>query len=151
MIKYRLMTEADIDPMIELGAAMHKEGAFASLDYSYEKCRKFGQRYLSRPDLHFSMCAEENGQIVGMMMGQLVPYYFGDDFMASDHLWYVRKDKRGSMVGIRLLKAFSKWAKSKGAKEVCIGVSTNVNTDRTHELLTRMGFSHVGGTYKETV
>jgi len=151
MIEYRMMAESDIEEMISLGQQMHEESAFKPLHYSREKCRALGLRYLSRPDTHFSMCAEEDGKIVGMIMGHLMPYYFGDDFMATDHLWFVSQEKRGSTVGVRLLKAFRKWAVNCGAHEICIGVSTGVETGRTHELLTRIGFSHVGGTYKEMV
>ena len=84
-------------------------------------------------------------------MGYLSSYYFGNDLLANDILWYVKKERRGSMTGPRLLKAFRTWAKERGAREVCMGVSTAVDVDRTHKLLSRMGFEHVGGIFKEAL
>jgi len=149
--RYKVMEEWDIDPMIELGAAMHAESAFRDLDYSRDKCFQLGVRCISHPDRYFGYCAYEGDELTGMLIGQLVPYYFGNDLLANDILWYVREDKRGSMMGIRLLNAFRDWAKERGASEVCIGVSTALDLDRTHKLLSRMGFTHVGGTFKEAV
>jgi len=148
---YRHMEAADIPVMIELGAEMHEESAFSRLDYDKEKCFDLGIRYLSNPEKYFSYCAYEGDELVGMFMGYLSPYYFGNDLLANDILWYVKKERRGSMMGLRLLKAFRVWAKERGASEVCIGVSTAVDVDRTHELLSRMGFKHVGGTFKEAL
>lgn len=150
-IVYRHMEAADIPVMIELGAEMHEESAFRRLDYDRDICFDLGVRYLSDPENHFSYCAYEGEELVGMFMGYLTPYYFGKDLLASDILWYVKRDRRGSMMGIRLLKAFRSWAKERGAKEVCIGVSTAVDVDRTHKLLSCMGFEHVGGTFKEAI
>jgi len=150
-VVYRPMEDTDIATMIELGAAMHNESAFRHLDYDREKCFAMGVKYLMNPDWYFSYCAYEGDELVGMFMGYLNRYYFGNDLLANDILWYVKKERRGSMVGIRLLNAFRNWAKERGASEVCIGVSTALDVDRTHGLLSRMGFDHVGGTFKEAL
>ena len=151
MTSYKKMEEWDIDPMIELGAQMHAESAYRDLNYSREKCEALCIKYILNPKWFFGYCAYEGDELIGMIMGHLVPYYFGNDLLANDILWYVRKDRRGSMVGIRLLNAFRDWAKERGASEICIGVSTALDLDRTHKLLSRMGFTHVGGTFKEAV
>lgn len=148
MIRYNRMAEKDIPPMIELGAEMHAEGAFGELDYCRDKCRRFGQRYINSPQTHFALCAYQDDELVGMIMGSITPYYFGNDTIASDQLWYVKQGRRGSMLGVKLLKAFRSWARENNASEVCVGVSTAVDLDRTHKLLSRLGFTHVGGTFK---
>ena len=137
--------------MIELGAKMHEESAFRRLDYDKKKCFDLTVRCISNPEKYFSYCAYEGDELVGMIMGYLSSYYFGNDILANDILWYVKKERRGSMTGPRLLKAFRVWAKERGANEVCMGVSTAVDIDRTHKLLSRMGFKHVGGTFKEAL
>ena len=151
MPRYKVMEEWDFDAMIELGAAMHAEGAFRNLNFDPDKCFQLGVRCISYPDRYFGYCAYEDDELTGMLVGQLVPYFFGNDLLANDIVWYVREDRRGSMMGIRLLNAFRDWAKERGASEVCIGVSTALDLDRTHKLLSRMGFTHVGGTFKEAV
>lgn len=145
---YRRMTAKDIPAMIALGAEMHAEGAFAGLEYCTDKCRRFGERYINNPQTHFGFCAYDADELVGMIMGDISLYYFGNDKIASDKLWYVQKERRGTITGIRLLNAFCAWAKEAGANEICIGVSTALDIDRTHKLLSRMGFTHVGGTFK---
>jgi len=150
-IVYRSMSDIDIPAMVELGAAMHQESAFCDLDYDRDKCFSLGVTYVLNPEVNFGYCAYEGDDLVGMFMGYVSRYYFGNDLLANDILWYVRKDKRGSMIGIRLLNAFRDWAKERGAREVCIGVSTALDLDRTHKLLSRMGLVHVGGTFKEAI
>jgi RimJ/RimL family protein N-acetyltransferase len=145
------MSEQDIEPMIEMGAAMHAESAFASLDYSWDKCRKLGHRYIQNPDVNFGVVAESDGKTVGMLMGYITDYYFGNDRIACDILWYIDPDYRGSRAAIKLLRAFQHWAKEQGASEVCIGVSTAVEFERTGLLLQRLGYTHVGGNYKLSV
>ena len=151
MIVYRHTEAADIPLMVELGAKMHEESAFKRLDYDKKKCFDLTVRYISNPEKYFSYCAYEGDELIGMIMGYLSSYYFGNDLLANDILWYVKKERRGSMTGPRLLKAFRSWAKERGASEVCMGVSTAVDVDRTHELLSRMGFEHVGGIFKEVL
>ena len=150
-VVYRPMEDTDISVMIELGAQMHAESAYRDLNYNREKCEALCIKYILNPKWFFGYCAYEGDELVGMVMGHIVPYYFGNDLLASDTVWYVRKDRRGSMIGIRLLNAFRDWAKERGASEICIGVSSALNLDRTHKLLSRVGFDHVGGIFKEAV
>jgi GNAT superfamily N-acetyltransferase len=145
------MSEQDIEPMIEMGASMHAESAFAALDYSWSKCRELGHRYIQNPDVNFGAVAEADGKTVGMLMGYVTDYYFGNDKIACDILWYIDPDHRGSRAAIKLLRAFQRWAKEQGASEVCIGVSTAVEFERTGLLLQRLGYTHVGGNYKLSV
>ena len=150
-IQIRRMSEQDIEPMVEMGAAMHAESAFVVLDYSRDKCRDLCRRYIAHPDVNFGVVAEKDGRLIGMLMGYVTDYYFGDDKIACDILWYMDPEHRGSRVGIRLLEAFQDWSKERGASEVCIGISTAVAFERTGALLQRLGYLHVGGNYKLSV
>lgn len=145
---YTRAREQDIIPMGNLGYQMYKEGAFKDLDWDFDKVHRLTERYINNPSTHFALCAYDEDKLVGMIMGYLTPYYFGNDILACDHLWYVDPSYRGSRTGLRLLKEFRSWALDHGAKEVCIGISTGTDVDRTGALLERIGFAHVGGTYK---
>ena len=147
---YTRVREEDIVPMGNLGYQMYKEGAFKELDWDFEKVHRLTKRYIEKPNTHFALCAYDDENLVGMIMGYLTPYYFGNDILATDHLWYVDPEYRGTRVGLKLLKDFRSWAIKSGAKEVCIGISTGTDVDRTGALLERLGFNHVGGTYKAT-
>ena len=144
----RRFTEADIPGMIDMGGHMHAESAFARLDYCPEKCRDLGLFYLNNPETCFAAVAEQDGRLVGMFMGYVTEYYFGRERLAHDILWYVLPEVRGSRAGLMLLKAFEDWAKERGVSEVCIGISTAVEFERTGAVLNRLGYVHVGGNYK---
>lgn len=141
------VTPDRIDECIELGARMHAESAFSFLDYNRNKLREMVQFYIESPN-HFANMKLQNGEVVGMLFGYVSEYYFGRDKIACDILWYVAPEHRGSTIGVRLLKEFEEWARLKGVKEVCIGISTNVDTGKTGNMLERLNFNHVGGTYK---
>ena len=130
---------------------MHGEGAFRDLDFSLVDCTELAKKYIARPDTHFFMLAEDEVKPVGFFMGYLTRYFFGPGRMATELAWYVTPEKRGSMAGVRLLSAFRQWGKNKGAKEICVGVSTGTDLDRTEQLLKKSGFVKVGGIFKETV
>jgi len=145
---YTRAEKKDIIPMGNLGYQMYKEGAFKELNWDFDKVHRLTEHYIKNPKTHFALCAYDGDKLVGMIMGYLTPYYFGNDMLACDHLWYVDPKYRGSRTGLRLLKEFRSWSLDLGAKEVCIGVSTGTDVDRTGALLERIGFVHVGGTYK---
>lgn len=144
----RRAQEADIDDMIDLGVGMHAESAFRNLNYDKEKCRSLVKMYLDSPEDRFFSVAESDGVLVGMFAGYITDYYFGHGLLANDILWYVRPENRGSRVGLALLKAFEDWALERGVSEVCLGVSTAVDLERTAQILSNRGYHHVGGNFK---
>jgi RimJ/RimL family protein N-acetyltransferase len=151
MIVLRAMGLEDIEDMVDMGVQMHAESAFSGLDFDREKCRSLGQYYVDNPDTHFGVVAVLDGRVIGMLAGYVTPYYFGNDLIASDILWFVAPKHRGSRAGILLLQAFIKWSADRGASEVCIGISTAVAHEKTGRVLERFGFKHVGGNYKLSV
>jgi N-acetylglutamate synthase-like GNAT family acetyltransferase len=88
------------------------------------------------------------GEAVGMIAGSISPYFFSQGALASDFVWYVKPEYRGSRTAIKLLKAFRSWAEENSASELYMGVTTNVSAGRTGDMLQRMGFEHVGGNYR---
>ena len=58
------------------------------------------------------------------------------------------KERRGSRVGLRLLDCFEHWAKERGASEVRIGYSTDINPGAFDSLMHKRGYSRVGANYR---
>ena len=148
MITYNRISQKDVAPIVQLGAEMHAESAFQDLEYCTEKVTRWLQRYINNPQSKFCLCAYQEDALIGMIIGDITPYFFGNETIATNQVWYVHKERRGTLVGVKLLKAFNSWAKENGVSEICIGISTALYLDRTHKLLSRMGFAHVGGTFK---
>jgi len=75
----------------------------------------------------------------------------GTDLIASDTVWYVSTQSRGSRVGLQLLRAFEKWAKERKAAEIYMGVSSGLSAGKTGAMLQKLGYNVVGGNYKQRV
>jgi GNAT superfamily N-acetyltransferase len=145
----RAAQDKDSDEIIELGLRMHKESAYAFLPFECEKLRRLIASYLSDFESQCGLVAEENDVIVGMLGGYLTDYFFCNEKMACDMILYVVQEYRGSSAAARLIRAFRLWAVEHGAREMCLGISSNINTERTGRFYERMGFTHCGGVYKQ--
>lgn len=76
----------------------------------------------------------------GYMIGYVQDHWYSSRIDAFEQLLYVAKDHRGSMLAPRLIKAFEKKAKEKGAENVYAGATTGMNEERTIELYKRLGY-----------
>ena len=56
---------------------------------------------------------------------------------------------RHGLAAMRLVRGFREWALERGARELCLAISTNVNADDTGRFYERLGFTRVGGVYKQ--
>lgn len=146
----------ELDEMADLGQVMWSEGVFTVTDdYDKAAALDFGihalTEHMAGGDFYMSIAKEnEDGPIIGMVIGQAVPYFFAPSKrMIVDHLIYVREDKRGTLAAYRLLKDFEKWGSTKNALEMSLGVSTGIHPEKTHDFYTRMGYTHTGGIYKK--
>jgi GNAT superfamily N-acetyltransferase len=121
---------------------MHEESPrYSKLQYSEKKMRRFLDT-LIRDQLGIVILSDH-----GMFVGVANRPYFGDDLCSQDMLLYVLPQYRGSMEATRLLKAYVAAAKSLGVKDIGIGNSTLVNTDRVEKFYERMGFRRTGANF----
>lgn len=138
--------------MIELAEKMHKESNFRDLDFSKAKLDLLTKQFLADEDHFMAIVAEdENKCILGMLVGFITEYYFGNDAYASDLALYVDKSRRGAMASVRMFKEFEKWAIRKNAKEVRPGTSTGIEIKRTRKLYTHLGYEITGNTFRKVL
>jgi RimJ/RimL family protein N-acetyltransferase len=126
---------------------MHSESEFQSLHWNEEKVLNWLRKNVESPN-RFVYCAYDENTIAGVFIGSISEFYFGNDRLASDLLWYVGEEYRGTRIGIRLLKEFQKWATEQNVDRIQVGISSGMSMERTGALLERMGFSQIGGLYK---
>lgn len=150
MVIERPQDMSDINEMVELGAMMAEEGAYHALQYSRDKTRLLGARILNdvKEEEFFAHVARIDGLIRAMMIAQLMPFYFSDQLIAQDLLLYVHPDFRGGTSAPRLLKNYIRWAKARGAAELCLGVTAGIANETAGRLYRANGFEHVGHIYK---
>lgn len=149
VIEIRSANIEDVDWLVELGAQMHAESAYGFLPYDQEKVRRMITSYIDDPSTYCVLAAEHEQSIVGMLCGYLIDYFFCEEIVASDVAIYVDSGFRGSSAAPRLIRAFREWAVARGAREVCLGVSTGFEVERTGAFYERLGFTRVGGIYKQ--
>lgn len=88
----------------------------------------------------FVLIAEENGEVVGYSVFVTVrhPHYQTLVFANNDIL-FVRKDKRNSSVGLRLIEASEKKAKEKGCNKITWHIKPNHDFS---SIVKRRGYIH---------
>ena len=79
-----------------------------------------------------------DGEIEGALVGILYELYMSHTAQATELAWFVSKDYRGKPSSIRLIKAFEKWAKDRGASQVGMGDIEGISN--LENLYNRLGY-----------
>jgi len=150
-MKIREMLQGDVHPALSLAADMHQESWFRDFDFDVTKALSIWDRKVAQPDRWCLFVAEDNDKVIGVFAGFAAEHFFGNDLVSSDLILYVDPEHRGGTAAPRLIKAYQEWAKKIGAKEITIGVSTGVNSERTARLFENMGFGHRAYIFRKRV
>jgi GNAT superfamily N-acetyltransferase len=141
----RRATPADIPALVAMGGRMHAESPrYSRYPYQPERIRRAVGLMLASPAC-FVLIAERDGAPAGFFGGMLSEHPFSGHFYAGDAAVYVTPECRGMSILPRMLRAFERWADDVGAEEVTLGVSTEVQTERTARLYSRLGYRLSGG------
>lgn len=96
----------------------------------------------------FLHVAVRDNEVVGFLWGgthMLAPWDL--TLVASDYLFYVTPEFRGTAVGMGLIKAWRNWAESQGCKEVRLSLASGINEERVGKMYSLLGFSPFGTVY----
>jgi GNAT superfamily N-acetyltransferase len=114
----RLGTEADIEPLVAMGARFHRDSPYAAIvDCNPDRMRELGVWLLTHGAI---LVAEQDERQVGMLGIAIVPHLVSGQPCAGECFWWVDPDARGS-AGVRLVRAAEKWAKEQGAEFLELG------------------------------
>lgn len=150
MATYRRALPDDLPALLQLSKEMHEETSFRALSFSAAKTATEIMSSILNPNMLF-LVAEDREKIVGMVAAYLDKPYFSEDLVVYDHVWYVGKEGRGSMVGPRLLKHVAEWARLCRAKAVFVTLGSDVSQERVGKLVERLGYSRLGGYYRKDI
>jgi len=140
----RPATSADIPRMVELGRVMHGESpVFCRLTFDAEKLAATIASTIASP-AGFARVSEHDGVVIGGMVAMVSPHWFSPDLVACDLALFIDPEYRGGMSAVRLISAYTAWAKGHGAALIQIVVMTGVNVDKTEALLHRLGWHRSG-------
>jgi len=150
-VEIRCLEYADIPETVELARKFVEESAFSRFQFSPEKMAANLSMAVTHPHIAFCHVVEHEDRLVGALVGYINEFFFGPDLIASDSGWFILPEYRGSRSAVKLLKNFQAWAKANGAKEVAMGISTDVMPEKTGALLQKLGYVPVGGNFKKAV
>lgn len=137
--------------MVHMAKAMHAESPrFRHLDFSMVKTANCIIGLLVSDDGGV-VVVEDEGHIVAMLGGFVTEHFFGTDKVACDLGVYVSPEHRGSLYAFRMVRAFEKWAKERGAVDMVLGISTENDADMIRKLYGRMGYADSGYVVRRTL
>jgi len=140
--RIREATIADIPTFVEMGERLHRESNVSRHRFNPMLVATFVAPFIQR---HDRLCLLDNHK-KGCFMGMLCNYAFADATFAREEYWYIKPEYRhNGRLAMRFYNAFVDWARRKGADDLFIGTSTGIDVDRTHKLMTKLKFHHVGG------
>ena len=144
----------DIPEIINLGNRYVEEEVKVvqhhSASWNAEQSAHYLCSSLNADDL-FLWVAVDDGVIVGFLWaGAHVMAPWTPLMVASDLLFYIVPEKRGTLMGMRLLKAYIEWAKDKGCAEARLSIASGINEKRVGRMYERLGFKPFGTVYNLT-
>ncbi len=147
MTTIRKATLNDIPRMVELGKLMHSEAPhYVTFPYHDDKVANLAAGYIGMKD-GIVLVAEQDGQVIGMIVGGIADHYFGPSKHSYEICTFVHPDFRKSKAGWMLITKYTAAAIEMGADEVLIVNSTGVEQERVGKLFERAGFHKYGGVY----
>jgi len=147
---YREARPEDLGPVMELCWGMHEETGYSRFGLNREKAEAFVSHVMDWGD-GFVGVAEEEGLVVGVIVGAIQPFWFSDELEASELLLYVLPSSRGGFVVKRVVELFEAWSVARGCSRVVVGISSGDYGDRKGRFMERIGFESIGGLYAKDV
>lgn len=144
----RDLTLEDMPTLLELAREMHAEGVYSAYPVDEARVAYILQALIEAPQA-FAAGYEKGGDLVGAFLGEVVQDLWVDVQVGVDHVFYVRKQDRGSRAGVVLIRAFEAWAKKSGADVIRPVVYAGLDNAAVSNVLTRMGYETAGTVHKK--
>lgn len=138
----RTATVDDIPRIIELGHMLHQSSSYAGMEFDPGMAASFMEQLISGVGVVF--VAEINGEVVGGIAGGITEQWFSSELLAFDYSFFIDPKARSGITATKLVKAFTSWAKLRGAKHVQIGITTGINVEGTARFYRALGFEDAG-------
>lgn len=148
-MRIRTATLDDVPALLALGPQIHAESRHAALPFDANKTGAALRAMIERTEQEqcFLIAIGSDGDIIGFFIGYAAEYFFSRDQVATDVLFYVKPEHRGSSAAVKLIHAFRKWALARQVAEMRICMTTGVAIDRFDRFVRRLGFQYTGGNY----
>lgn len=149
-ISIRYATAEDTEAIVALGERLMQESRFKHYRYDPEKIRSLIQSALAtQPHTTCILLAhtKQNNQLIGILAGQLMGFFFCDGLLVQDRLYYITPEYRGSQAAFKLMIALRRWAEERNALEMNINMSTAIDMKLFDKFMLHLGFSSCGSNF----
>ena len=143
--RIREATVADTPAIVEMGRKLHADSNFSNLSFDPDIAAGHVDRLLTDDDCCL-LIAVDSQRTIGFISGEVSRAMFGPEFVATEDLFYVEPDMRGSKRGVsaRLLRAFCFWAAERGAARITVANVAGTDDNKFQWLLRTYGFAQAG-------
>ena len=132
----------DIPDLIAMGREMHAASRYRVLPFAPEKLSELLLVLITEGSMGIVLVAEDQGRIVGAMIGMCNPFWASEALVATDLALYVDPITRGMGVAKALACHFRSHAEKRGAVLVQVGSTTGL--PGASDLYRSIGFKAVG-------
>lgn len=146
-MEIRAARTADIPALVAMGMRFATSDAYKDLLGGTPACiQRLVERVMADPG-SAALVADSDGVLVGMMGLTSYVQPMSGELIATEIVWWVDLDRRGSTAGLRLLKAAEAWARGMGATRL----QMIAPTDHVAQFYERVGFTRVEIHYQRTL
>jgi GNAT superfamily N-acetyltransferase len=138
----------DIHVLLTLCKEMHAEGSYKMIKLSIKKLEQFFRQKISDSD-SLVIVWHDKEELNGFFVADIVEYFFSEEKLAVDTLFFIRKENRKKSGAKRLLDSYFTWAESHNIREICLSTTNGVDTDKIENMYTKLGFHNSGVMYKK--
>ncbi len=149
----RISSPEDFDQINSLGLWFQQNSNFSKCGWAQEKARKFVLAGSDPESNTFMRVCELEGEVVGFFLGNLVEYFFSDSPIAQE-LVVVFKPEHRKDISSKLeimMNEFNDWAVSRGAVEICIGITSGIAGAGYERFIESQGYKNAGLIFKKEV
>lgn len=141
-MEIRIATMDDAEQLLRMAKQFIGKSEVPGLTYRPGSLIALSQYLLSQPNGTL-LVADVGGTLIGMVGGVVSPNVLdGTRLEATEFFWWVDEGHRGS-AGVRLLQAFTEWAKVQGAKAVRMAALAGPLCETAEKLYDRLGYKFI--------
>lgn len=138
----------DTEKCVDILYWLHQNSRYKTFTFNRNKVAEYFKACLA-DDSHVYcnlVIHKDTKEIVGYLHGFIDTPYFSDSLQAGDFTLIILPEYRRIAVYAlpKMMDAFEKWAKSKGAHEVMMGATTGSDSTGYRKFLEKRGYSPTG-------
>ena len=100
-MKYEPFEVERLQDILRLGIAMQQEGDYAAVPFDIaQAANSILGMVINNPNGFGLLAYTDEGEAVGMIAGSISPYFYSQGALASDFVWYVKPEYRGSRTAL---------------------------------------------------